>query len=391
MCLHSVRPPMTMPVIFGLTLTLLTCLHPVYLQHFNNSESCSTATFAAEKVSDFWPEATLGCEIEVKNLIKIHKKILLNKAQQNKDQISDLVDGHIRSALTQYLFDQLIALVSTKSLSSRTDVQEVFDQLYNEQDRRLLLEVWQKVLDETFLFMSADDILQQLLEVANGDLKLNLLHYLLKKYENQSPQSYKFLPLLTFGVSAVIKQRLLAHEPLADPDIGRLMAKLPQQLLTIFQSWNYNVSVLNVHANDYIFSERNNGVAANKRFLFSFLPAKNTFRVKGKFKMQISASGLITLGAPYAHSYSYLTAEAGSAFICLNCALTAAQWWQVLWLDHVSRSLDQQFVLFQNLATGELLCSTSISDKDLILISTADLQNHINDSHCHWKVVKRTK
>ncbi|KNC29567.1 hypothetical protein FF38_11498 [Lucilia cuprina] len=174
---------------------------------------------------------------------------------------------------------------------------------------------------------------------------------------------------------------------IGDPSIGRLLSKLPEQLLTIYQSWNYNVSLLNRHYNEFIYPERNSGPAANKRYLFNFLPTKNYYRVKGKFKLQFNPQGLLTFGAPYDNSYKYLTAEKNSAFICMDCAMDSSQRWQVLWPND-----DQQFFLLQNIATQELLCSTTnMYNENLVLISTLDFMEHMTDSLCQWKAVKRIK
>ncbi|KAI8127131.1 hypothetical protein CVS40_2883 [Lucilia cuprina] len=298
---------------------LLLALPSVYPQNKNNNTTaCSSEARAAKTIFEFWRENNKGCDFDAANLYKIQKKISL---KQNNEQITNLIGDHISSSLMDTLFQQLIATISTKSLSSKPELENVINQLYTEQDKTFIQKIWQKVIDESLQFMNIEDILQQLILLTNGDLKLNILEYILNKYEKEYKSNPKFLPLLTFGVATVLKQRHETKTLIGDPSIGRLLSKLPEQLLTIYQSWNYNVSLLNRHYNEFIYPERNSGPAANKRYLFNFLPTKNYYRVKGKFKLQFNPQGLLTFGAPYDNSYKYLTAEKNSAFICITNGL----------------------------------------------------------------------
>lgn len=371
-----------------LLIWLVFIVPPVYLQLYNNQTACTTDTLNAKTVFEFWHDNTAGCEIDATNLYLIHKKLTLNIDKLKSDNINYLIGNHVTSTLMETLFNQLIATVSTKILNSKPELEKVINQLYvNEKDKMLVLKIWQKVLDECSLFMRVEDILQQLLLLTNGDLKLNLLEYFLEKYEVQYKTNTRFLPLITFGVTNVLRQRQLSRAPIGDPSIGRLLSKLPEQLLTIYQSWNYNISLLNLHYQEFIFPERNDDPTTSKRYLVSFIPGKNTFKVKGKFKLQFNPKGLLTFGAPYGSTYGYVNAEQGSAFICLDCAIEAAQWWQILWPNS-----DQLYFLLQNSVTQELLCSTNIKfTENLILTATSATEGHMTDPLCHWRVEKRHK
>ena len=367
-----------------LLLFALPLVHP----QGNNLTICNTETIATKTVFEFWHQATDDCELDTSNLFEMRQKLLEN---HNNDQINELLSNHVSSSLMGVLFNQIMATISTKSsIRSKPDFQKIINTLYAE-DKTFIMKIWQQALTESILFMDIQNIIQHILLIEeNNELKLDLFDYLLNKYKGQHTNDQRLMPLLVYGITSMEKE--IAFEDNTkntkfNNNLLKILQKLPEPLLVLYQHWAHNITLLNKQYNDYIYAERNIGPADNKRYIFTFMPNQNKYKSKGYFKVQLNAKGMLAIGAYYGPSYKYIAAEDHSAFMCLDSPSEGSQWWQVLW----PLGNDEELVAFQNTATEELLCATGQYNEKLILISMLATDKHRNNPACQWKVFKRIK
>lgn len=374
---------------FICVLFTLPLVHLQTLRQNNNLTVCNTDTIATKTIFEFWHEATDGCELDTNNLIQIRKKLSENLGNHNNDKITEQLSNHISSYLMELLFKQIMAIITTKSsIEAKPDFDKLINNLYT-QDRNFILKIWQQALNESTLFMDIQSIIQHILLIdKNNELKLDLLQYLLTKYEGKYQNDHKLMPLLVYGITSIEKELLNANvtSTRLNVNLSEMIQKLPQPLLLLYQSWSHNISLFNKHYNDYIFTERTMGPANGKRYIFTFMPNQNKYKFKGFFKVQLNAKGMVAIGALYGSAYKYIAAEDHFAFIGLDSPAEGSQWWQVLWpLEN------EDFISLQNSATKELLCATGQYNEQLVLISMLATDKHINNPACHWKVSKRIK
>lgn len=364
---------------------LLFTLPLVHLQS-NNLTICNTESIATRTIFEFWHEATGDCELDTSNLFEMRQKLLEN---HNNDKITELLNNHVSSSLMEVLFNQIMATISTKSsIRSKPDFQKIINNLYAE-DKTFVLKIWQQALAESMLFMDTQSVIQHILLIEeNNELKLDLFDYLLNKYEGQHSNDQRLMPLLVYGITSMEKEIAIGDNinPKVNIHLSKILQKLPEPLLVLYQPWAHNITLLNKQYNDYIFAERNIGPAENKRYIFTFMPNQNKYKSKGYFKVQLNAKGMLAIGAFYGPSYKYIAAEDHSAFMCLDSPAEGSQWWQVLWpLEN------EDLIAFQNTATEELLCATGQYNDKLVLISMLAADKHRNNPACQWKVFKRIK
>ena len=375
---------------------LIFALPVIHLQYLNQcyvTTICNTETKATKIISEFWHKTTGNCEPDTKNLYEMRKKLQEYEENYHYDFFNELLSAHINTSLMELLFRQIMNKISTKTLKNaepHSHLDEIVNDLYTE-DRKFILKIWQQVLDAIAVFMDMHSIIQHiLLNEKNNEFKLDMLHYLLYKYENQYSVDQRVMPTLVYAITTVGEEisngnyNIKAYETLKEI----INTKLPKPLATLYLSQSfYNVSLLNRQHNKFIFPDVDGGPSDNKRFILT-LVSNLPYNIKGVFKVEINAEGMVAFSAFYKPVYRYIVAEDHTALICLNCVEleNGSQWWQVLWpIDN------KEFVIFQNTATGELLCATDLYMENWVLISTLAAEEHRNNLACHWKVSMNKK
>ena len=354
-----------------------------------NQQTSMTTT-----LKTFWQDSQTECELDVKRLIELYSKLMLNA---NTDTDTDAIDHcnllishQIRKNVMKVMIAKIEEAFIAHSWASSAELKQSLKELYDI-DKRVAQYILNYVFNEVYLFLEPVELIKDIVALGEKELQIMALNCLLNKYLLDNQQTvFSVLPLLTFHINQLYEQSFKSLTTSAKQALESLYHHLPEELRMFYESSKQRIGLLNQGHWEYLYAPRDNGPDNERRLALTWTQDKNTTDSDGHLTVSFNSNGLVSFGSRYGTSIKYLYAdiEHQSVYFWLGTVMKSSQWWHVIW-PHATFSLaGQRYLMFRNDNTLELLCATTAYDENRRYVTLLSGKDNMDNAACHWQVTR---